>query len=77
MVHRTDVAGDRWGQASPGHDRVCRAALKSLPPRQQSIARTQSFGLLPASQSGGMKCCGLLATAVPPVHAIHLELPAP
>lgn len=69
MVHRTDVAGDRLGQASPGHDRVCRAALKSSPPRKQS--RTTA-----ASQSGGMKCCRP-TTAVPPVHAIHLELPTP
>ena len=27
MVHRTDITGRSMGQASPGHDGVCRPAL--------------------------------------------------
>ena len=62
MVHRTDIAGGSMGQASPGHDGVRRPALNGA-------LLENNFSLKPTS-----KCCRLLTTAVPPVHAIYLEL---
>jgi hypothetical protein len=60
MVHRTDITGRSMGQASPGHDGVRRPSM--APSRKQLL--TQST----------RKCCRLLKTAVPPLHAIYLEL---
>jgi hypothetical protein len=60
MVHRTDIAGRSVGQASPGH------------------GGRRSAGMAPSSKAtshpADKKCCRLLTTAVPPLHAIHLEL---
>lgn len=88
MVHRTDIAGGRLGQASFGQasfgqpsfgtDRMCRRALKWAPPRNQSCARTSArFTSVRFSQSGGMKCCCLFTTAAPAVHPFHLHLQTP
>ena len=63
MVHRTDITGRSMGQASPGHDGICRPALNGAP-----FSKT-------TSHSADKKCCRLLTMAVPPVHAIYLELP--
>ena len=72
MVHRTDIAGGSMGQTSPGNDRMCRRALNGA-----LLENNPSPEPLPASHSGGKKCCRLLTTAVPPVHAIYLELLTP
>ncbi len=60
MVHRTDITGRSVGQASLGH----------------GVRR--SAGMAPSSEttshSADKKCCRLLTTAVPPLHAIYLEL---
>jgi len=62
MVHRTDITGGSMGQASPGHDGICRPALNGALLEKQ------------LSHSADKKCCRLLTTAVPPLHAIYLEL---
>ena len=61
MVHRTDITGRSMGQASPGHDGVRRPALNGA-----LLENNFSFTT--------RKCCRLLTTAVPPPHAIYLEL---
>jgi hypothetical protein len=61
MVHRTDITGRSMGQASPGHAGVRRPALNgTLLENNFSLSR--------------QPCCRLLTTAVPPLHAIYLEL---
>jgi hypothetical protein len=62
MVHRTDITVRSMGQASPGHDGVRRPALNGA-------LLENNFSLNPTR-----KCCRLLATAVPPLHAIYREL---
>ena len=61
MVHRTDITGRRMGQLSPGRGGICRL------PRTAPSSQT-------TSHSADKKCCRLLTTAVPPLHAIYLEL---
>jgi hypothetical protein len=70
MVHRTDIAGGSTGQTSLGHDCMCRPVLNDA-----LLENNPSPEPLPASHSADGKCCRLLTTAVPPVHAIYLELP--
>ena len=62
MVHRTDIAGGSTGQPNPVHDGICRPALNGT-------LLENNFSLNPTR-----KCCRLLATAVPPLHAIYREL---
>jgi hypothetical protein len=61
MVHRTDITGRSMGQASPGHDGVLRPALNGA-------LLENNFSL------SDKKRCRLLTTAVPPLHAVYLEL---
>jgi hypothetical protein len=45
MVHRTDIIGRSMGQASPGHDGVCRALLEN----NSSLSRQE---LVPSAHDG-------------------------
>jgi hypothetical protein len=81
MVHRTDIAGGRLGQASSGqasfgNDRMCRRALKWPLLETNPAPGPLPVAPLSVSQSGGMKCY-LLTTAAPAVHPFHLHLPTP
>jgi hypothetical protein len=63
MVHRTDIAGGNTGQTSPGYDRMCRRAMSRR--ARNGVFLENNFSL--KRQDG-------LPTAVPPAHAIYLEL---
>jgi hypothetical protein len=66
MVHRTDIAGGNTGQTSPGYDRMCRRAMCRR--ARNDVFLENNFSL--KRQDG-------LPTAVPPAHAIYLELLTP
>jgi hypothetical protein len=50
MVHRTDITGRSMGQATPGHDGVCRPALNGALLENNSLLSRQE--LLPSPRGG-------------------------
>jgi hypothetical protein len=61
MVHRTDITGRSLGRQVLAM--MAYAALPSMAPFSKTT-----------SHSADKKCCRLLTTAVPPLHAIYLKL---
>jgi hypothetical protein len=68
MVHRTDIAGGNTGQTSPGYDRMCRRAIS-----RRAMCRRARNGVF-LENNFSLKRQDGLPTAVPPAHAIYLEL---
>jgi hypothetical protein len=82
MVHRTDIAGANMGQASLGQASPDQASPGQASPGQASSGddgmrcRALNGAVLENNFSlSDNKCCRLLMTVFPPVHAIYLELP--
>jgi hypothetical protein len=87
MVHRTDIAGASMGQASLGQASLGQASPGQASPGQASPGQASSGddGMRWRALNGAPlennfslsdnKCCRLLMTVFPPVHAIYLELP--